>query len=238
LLGTTGRTETPTDYAGVDRSTLTTRPRSGVLLHWPTPHTTRWDDDSDDSWPVGGCWSMGNAAATAGAAGPSTVTASPLEQSTAGYALGVTVPGYVWCTKPHILPPTVAGEELSRRAHTSGARGARPAVGRCMRGAVATRHENALGSLRSRLAGCGTQSGTHCAQSNAGLSRRARGRNARTEKRRAWPAGIVTRWMLHASRRRIQPSAVQASRGSAFRFCEFANPHVTIFKEKRKKLKN
>jgi hypothetical protein len=44
--------------------------------------------------------------------------------------------------------------------------------------------------------------------------------------------------MLHASRRRIQPSAVQASRGSAFRFCEFANPHVTIFKEKRKKLKN
>ena len=154
LLGTTGRTETPTDYAGVDRSTLTTRPRSGVLLHGPTPHTTRWDDDSDDSWPVGGCWSMGNAAATAGAAGPSTVTASPLEQSTAGYALGVTVPGYVWCTKPHILPPTVAGEELSRRAHTSGARGARPAVGRCMRGAVATRHENALGSLRSRLAGC------------------------------------------------------------------------------------
>ena len=54
------------------------------------------------------------------------MTASPLEQSTAGYALGVTVPGYVWCTKPHILPPTVAGEELSRRAHTSGTSSRRP----------------------------------------------------------------------------------------------------------------
>jgi hypothetical protein len=99
LLGTAGRTETQTDYAGVYCSTLTTRPQSGFLLQgaiaagWalfrrmqrkecgqavgthygPTrrqqegysPHH-RWDDSSDDSWPAGGCWSMGNATAPAG----------------------------------------------------------------------------------------------------------------------------------------------------------------------------